>query len=71
MTIKQELRSGVHCGALTTVAVKRPNHILHAVLSVVTCGLWLPVWALAGLEALGSRPKAVCVGCRPKKRWWK
>ena len=29
------------------VAVKDPletNHILHLLLSLVTCGLWLPVW---------------------------
>lgn len=22
------------------------NHVLHLLLSVLTCGLWLPVWAL-------------------------
>lgn len=34
--------------------VKRPcNHPLHAVLSAVTCGMWLPVWAVAA--ALGRR----------------
>jgi hypothetical protein len=24
------------------------NHVLHLLLSVVTCGLWLPVWAIIG-----------------------
>ena len=70
MTIKHELRTCRSCGELTTVAVKRPNHILHAVLSIVTCGVWLVVWALAGMEAAASRPKVRCVRCAPKKRWW-
>lgn len=25
---------------------KRPNHVLHLLLSVVTVGLWLPVWII-------------------------
>jgi Na+-transporting NADH:ubiquinone oxidoreductase subunit NqrC len=25
------------------------NHILHLILSIVTAGLWLPVWALVSL----------------------
>ncbi|MFE3544445.1 hypothetical protein ACFXK0_15900 [Nocardia sp. NPDC059177] len=24
----------------------KPNHILHLILSIVSCGLWLPMWAL-------------------------
>lgn len=23
-----------------------PNHLLHAVLTLLTCGLWLPIWLL-------------------------
>jgi hypothetical protein len=26
-----------------------PNHALHAVLTLVTCGLWLPVWILVAI----------------------
>lgn len=72
MTIKHELRSCPGCGGLVSVPVKRPNHILHAVLSIITCGVWLVVWALAGLEALASRPKVQkhCMVCRPKMKWW-
>ena len=29
--------------------VKTTNHLIHAVLSVLTGGLWLPVWLLAYL----------------------
>lgn len=25
---------------------KRPNHILHLLLSIITLGLWIPVWIL-------------------------
>lgn len=28
------------------VVNKRPNHILHLLLALVTCGLWIPVWIL-------------------------
>src|SRR4051812_43428975 len=36
----------------TVVLVKgrRANHILHLLLTLVTCGLWLIVWAIVGLE---------------------
>lgn len=31
------------------------NHILHLLLSIVTAGLWLPVWILASLNNAGNR----------------
>lgn len=34
----------------------RVNHVLHAILSLVTFGLWLPVWLLI---ALSSKPRRV------------
>lgn len=30
--------------------MKRVNHILHAILSLITGGLWLPVWAVLALR---------------------
>lgn len=60
MTVKHELRSCPVCGTLTTVKVRRPNHVLHAVLSVITFGFWLPIWALAGLESLFHRGIVKC-----------
>jgi hypothetical protein len=30
-----------------------PNHVLHAVLTLVTCGLWLPIWIIVAI--LGRR----------------
>ena len=60
MTVKHELRSCPRCGELRTVAVRRPNHVLHAVMTVLTAGLWLPIWALAGLESLFHRGTVKC-----------
>ena len=34
---------------------KRVNHLLHAALSLLTGGLWLPVWA--GLAVLGGEKR--------------
>lgn len=36
------------------------NHTLHIVLTVVTCGLWLPIWALASMA--GRKTKTVTYG---------
>lgn len=33
----------------------RCNHALHATLTVLTCGLWSPVWLLAWLASKGGR----------------
>ena len=29
----------------------RPNHILHLILSIVTAGLWIPVWIIVSLAS--------------------
>lgn len=36
------------------VTYSGPNHALHAVVSLFTCGLWLPVWLVI---AVISKPK--------------
>ncbi|OBJ70726.1 DUF2510 domain-containing protein [Mycobacterium sp. 1274756.6] len=42
-------------GAATPVVVRSgPNHVLHLILTVLTFGLWLPVWLLVTLAS--SRP---------------
>lgn len=33
----------------------RPNHVLHLLLSVITCGLWLPIWMLLTMTNPPSR----------------
>jgi hypothetical protein len=37
------------------------NHALHAVLTLLSCGLWLPIWILAAIFGGGS-PSSVAVG---------
>ena len=33
-----------HCEQQVLVRQDRPNHIAHAIISLLTGGLWLPVW---------------------------
>jgi hypothetical protein len=35
-----------------------PNHALHAVLSLFTCGAWLPIWIIIAIVDAASRPRA-------------
>ena len=37
---------------------KRPNHILHLLLSIVTLGFWLPVWVILGIS-MGERNQTI------------
>lgn len=60
---KYELRTCRNCDELVTVPVRRPNHALHAVMSILTMGLWLFVWLAAILEASAARPGR-CPNCR-------
>jgi hypothetical protein len=38
-----------------------PNHILHLLLSIVSGGLWIPVWIL--LSVFAPNPDPVCSNC--------
>ena len=50
---------------------RRPNHVLHLLLSIVTLGLWLPVWAILALtqgekrQVLTAMPDGCVVNSRP------
>lgn len=35
----------------------QPQHVLHLLLSLLTLGLWLPVWALVGISHRNERAK--------------
>lgn len=39
---------------------QRANHVLHAILSLFLCGLWLPVWLVVGLTS-GERRRTYWV----------
>lgn len=49
-----------NCDEATPHAQPQTSHVLHLLLSVVTVGLWLPVWLLV---ALNNRGQATCTVC--------
>lgn len=38
---------------MPSVTVTQPNHGLHAILTILTCGLWAPIWFVIAIA--GSR----------------
>lgn len=62
---KRELRTCGSCKELQSVTIKKPNHILHIILSLVTGGFWLIIYALIGFESLFKK-KPKCVHCGSK-----
>jgi hypothetical protein len=38
------------CDKSTIHLAEKPNHILHLLLSVVTAGVWLPIWLLIAFK---------------------
>jgi hypothetical protein len=44
----------------TLVKGRRPNHILHLILSILTAGLWLIVWAIVAITG-GEKRRAMSV----------
>lgn len=54
-----------HCDKMQTVKVRKTNHILHILLSIITAGVWLIVYAGAAFEAvMAGKPK--CRNCHQK-----
>lgn len=52
---KYEMRFCPCCDQSVPVKGKKPSHVFHAVMSVVTMGAWIIVWLLAIFEASVSR----------------
>ena len=50
------------CNKSTIHLASKPNHILHLLLSIITAGLWIPVWLLL---AVTGRLKNIgeCTSC--------
>jgi hypothetical protein len=63
--MSMEYKSGFcdQCGMQRKVERKGTNHILHLLLSIVTVGIWLIIWALTSVKFGGWR----CVTCGSKK----
>lgn len=63
---QQGLRFCVYCQAPTPsqmVTNPGPNHLVHALLSLFLCGLWLPVWLLIALLDKSAGTFMHCMTC--------
>lgn len=49
-----------HCGRTVLAVANTPSHVLHLLLSVVTAGLWIPVWIVI---ALATDSRGRCPDC--------
>jgi threonine/homoserine/homoserine lactone efflux protein len=51
---------GSNMAAPTPVFVRTgPNHALHLVLTLLTCGMWAPVWLIVSIVSIASGPQGV------------
>ena len=62
MATRTTQRYCLSCDRPVLAEKQRPNHILHLILSLLTCGLWLIVWLLLSLP---STPR--CPHCGSRK----
>lgn len=44
MSLKQEIHFCKVCKRRSYHMVDRPNHVLHLILSLLSGGLWIPLW---------------------------
>ena len=51
-----------NCNEQVLATREKPNHILHLLLSVVTCGWWLIIWFLISIRVGGYK----CSRCGSK-----
>ncbi len=54
------MRHCKNCEQITKHELARTSHVLHLLLSLVTVGMWLPIWLLV---ALNNRSRATCTAC--------
>ena len=52
------------CGSAHTVTRRSTSHVLHLLLSVITLGLWVPIWMLISAGNSISEPQKTCPACR-------
>lgn len=65
MAKHHELRTCRSCGELVSVPVRKPAHVFHALMSIITFGVWIIVWLMAILEAAAAQP-GKCPRCKGK-----
>jgi len=57
---KQTGRYCAHCQKNVMATGTTPNHVLHAILTLFMCGLWLPIWILVAIGKIGGYRCTVC-----------
>ena len=62
MAVKYTQRLCRHCDHLVLAQRQKQNDILHLLMSLVTAGLWIPVWIIMGMVNSGWR----CPQCGSK-----
>ena len=55
MGVEQSQRFCDHCEEYVLAVRKRPNHILHLLLSIITGGIWIIIWILVSVKMGGWR----------------
>lgn len=65
MPVKQTSAYCNVCQRQSLFQKPRINHVLHLILSIVTLGLWLLVWAILGIINTGKSPRCVTCGSTP------
>ena len=50
------------CDRIVMIRRKGTNHIFHLLLSVITYGIWIPIWILISIKIGGWR----CIQCGSK-----
>jgi len=52
------------CGKQTLHAKEGISNLLHLILSIITVGLWIPVWIFLGLKSTGSKMRCQVCGTK-------
>lgn len=49
MSVQRSSKHCAYCGEKVLAIRQGPNHVLHLLMSLVTMGLWLPIWLLSSV----------------------
>ncbi len=61
--MKQSSAYCPHCETRVLATAPTPNHVLHLLLTIFSCGLWLWIWPLVMAGSIGGYR---CVKCGSK-----
>ena len=69
---RKELCNCKNCGQLYAAKVTRTNHVMHAIFSILTLGVWLVVWLIMMMEAGAKNAVSgrICPMCAKKRKRW-